>query len=57
LHSLTCQFGGCCVSGFPVNICVSGSSMSAPSDFGPCCVVASDVNVSDCRVHMSCRFH
>ncbi len=54
LHSLTCQFGGCSVSGFPVNISVTGSSMAAPGDFGPCCAVASDVNVSDAKCTSSC---
>ena len=51
LHSLTCHFGGCSVSGFPVSICVSGSSMGAPGDFGPCCAVATDVNVSERHMH------
>jgi hypothetical protein len=45
LHSLTCQFGGCSVSGFPVNISVSGSSMADASDFSHCCAVAADINV------------
>ena len=54
LHSLTCQFGGCSVSAFPVNISVTGSSMAAPADFGPCCAVASDVNVSDAKCTSSC---
>ncbi len=45
LHSLTCQFGGCSVSGFPVNINVSGSSMADAADFSHCCAVAADINV------------
>jgi alpha-tubulin suppressor-like RCC1 family protein len=51
LHSLTCLFGGLSVSGFPVNICVTGNSMAAPGDFGPCCAVAADINVSGKQMH------
>ena len=54
LHLLTCHFGGCSVSGFPVHINVSGSSMAAPGDFGPCCAVASDVHVRDSHCMSLC---